>query len=297
MGSPETAAPPATASWQDRDWSTYIHDIDVEGRRLRYVDMGEGAPLVLVHGTGGAWQSWLLNIEALARRHRVIAVDLPGFGQSDPLPAAPNMSAYAASIAALLDQLGLARVTILGHSLGGVAAMRFVLEHPERTASLILLDGGGMELKAVRLRLVVGSLVVFNALMGRPSVVRAMVRRPRLRRAMMAGFVRDPAIATAALAHEMMSVFASPGLVKALMSAARDDVAQHAERVTAPTLLLWGEKDPVVPVASARKLAATLPNARLTTFPGVGHCPMLEQAARFNELVADWVDEIAAVGR
>jgi len=293
MTSADAVAVPSASGWQDRDWSPYIHDADVAGRRVRYVDMGEGAPLVLLHGTGGAWQSWLLNLEGLAERLRVIAIDLPGFGQSDPLPPAPDMSAYAASIAALLDQLGLDRVSILGHSLGGVAAMRFAFEHPQRTASMILLDGGGVEMKAPRLRMVVGSLFVINYLMARPAVVRALVRRPRLRRAAMAGFVRDPAIATAALAHEMMSIFASPGLINALMSSARDDVGEHAERVTAPTLLLWGDEDPVVPISVAHKLAARLPQARLTTFPGVGHCPMLEQPARFNELVADWIDAVA----
>src|SRR5687768_3153915 len=125
MASPDAVAPLDIASWQDRDWSPYIHDAAVAGKRLRYLDMGEGAPLVLVHGTGGAWQSWLLNIVALAEHHRVIAVDLPGFGRSEAVPAAPNMSAYAASIAALLEQLGLERVSILGHSLGGIVAMRF----------------------------------------------------------------------------------------------------------------------------------------------------------------------------
>jgi len=292
MASPDTVAPLRTANWQDRDWSTYIRDATVAGRRLRYVDLGEGTPLVLVHGTGGAWQSWLLNLEALAERHRVIAVDLPGFGRSDALPPAPGMSAYAASIAALLDQLGLRRVSILGHSLGGVVAMRFALEHPERTASLILLDGGGVEMTALRLRMVVGSLIVVNALMGRPAVVRALVRRPRLRRAAMAGYVRDPAIATAALAHEMMSIFAGPGLVRALMSASRDDVGEYAGQIAAPTLLIWGDRDRVIPLAVAQKLAAKLPRARLTTLPGVGHCPMLEHPERFNTLVAEWVDEL-----
>ncbi|HEY3019385.1 MAG TPA: alpha/beta hydrolase, partial [Solirubrobacteraceae bacterium] len=173
----------------------------------------------------------------------------------------------------------------------GVVAMRFALEHPERTASLILLDGGGVKMTALRLRMVVGSLVVINALMGRPAVVRALVRRPWLRRAAMAGFVRDPAVATAALAHEMLSIFAGPGLVDAVMSAARDDVGEYAERIAAPTLLIWGDRDPVVPLSAAQRLAARLPRARLTTVPGVGHCPMLEQPDRFNDLVADWVDE------
>jgi len=259
---------------------------------MRYVDMGTGDPLVLVHGVGGAWQTWLLNLQGLAARHRVIAIDVPGFGQSDPLPAAPDMSAYVASIAGLLDQLGLHRVTILGHSLGGVAAMRFALEHPERTASLVLVDGGGIKMAAARLRMVVGSLIVIHAVMSREAVVRALVRRPRLRRAAMSGMVPDPAIATAALTHELVSIFASTGLVNALKSGSRDDIGDYAERITTPTLLIWGDRDQVVPLAVAQRLAARLPQARLVTFAGVGHCPMLEQADRFNDLVADWVDEL-----
>jgi pimeloyl-ACP methyl ester carboxylesterase len=278
------------ADWRTMDWSTHIHDARVAGRPLRYVDLGEGAPLLLVHGTGGAWQSWLLNLGPLAARHRVIAVDLPGFGRSGCLPAAPDMRAYVASLVELLDQLGLAQVTVLGHSLGGVVAMRFAVDHPERTASLVLVDGGGVALTPLRLRLVVRTLLVVNALMSRRAVVRALVRRPRLRRVAMAGFVRDPEIADAALANEMLSTFAAPGLVDAVTSAASDDVGDHAERVAAPTLLVWGEADRLIPLSVAEELASRLSQARLEVMPGVGHCPMLERPERFNALIADWVD-------
>src|ERR1044072_1712671 len=99
MASPDALTPLPATGWQDRDWSSDIHDAEIAGKGLRYLDMGEGAPLVLLHGTGGAWQSWLLNLEGLAQRHRVIAVDLPGFGQSDPLPPAPVMSGHRGPLA------------------------------------------------------------------------------------------------------------------------------------------------------------------------------------------------------
>jgi pimeloyl-ACP methyl ester carboxylesterase len=282
----------AVADWQRTVWSAHIHDARLAGRSLRYVDLGDGDPLVLIHGTGGAWQSWLLNLEPLAARHRVIAVDLPGFGCSARLPAAPDMRQYAASLVELLDQLGLGRVTVLGHSLGGVVAMRFALDHPERTASLVLVDGGGVALTPLRLWVVVRMLFVINALFSRRAVVRALVRRPRLRRLAMAGFVRDPAIADGPFASEVLGVFAAPGLVDAVKSAASDDVGDHAERIAAPTLLLWGNSDPVIPLAVAEELSGRLRRSRLEAMHGVGHCPMLEQPERFNARVADWVDEV-----
>jgi pimeloyl-ACP methyl ester carboxylesterase len=200
----------------------------------------------------------LLNLEPLAARHRVIAVDVPGFGRSGRLAAAPDMRAYVASLVELLDQLGLAQVTVLGHSLGGVVAMRFALDHPERTASLVLVDGGGLALTPVRLRLVVWLLLVVNALMSRRAVVRALVRRPRLRRAALAGFVRDPEIAHAAFANELLDVFAAPGLVDAVKSGASDDVGEHAERIAAPTLLVWGGSDPIIPPSVAEESRRTV---------------------------------------
>jgi pimeloyl-ACP methyl ester carboxylesterase len=274
------------------DWSAHVHDATAAGRPLRYVDVGEGAPLVLIHGTGGAWQTWLLNLAALGARHRVIAVDLPGFGRSGRLPPAPDTRAFAASLVELLDQLGLERVTVVGHSLGGVVAMRFAADHPARTASLVLVDGGGVALSPLRLWLVVRSLLVVNVLLRRPAVVRALVRRPRLRRLAMAGFARDPAVADAALAHEFLSIFAAPGLADAVIAAARDDVGQQAGRILAPSLLIWGQADPIIPLAVAEDLVSRLPNARLEVMRGVGHCPMLERPERFNALVADWVDEV-----
>jgi pimeloyl-ACP methyl ester carboxylesterase len=110
-------------------------------------------------------------------------------------------------------------------------------------------------------------------------------------RTAMAGFVPDPAIATAALAHEMLSIFAAPGLVNALVSAARDDIGEHAEDIAVRTLLIWGAADRVVPLSVAQGLAARLPQAQLVSFPRVGHCPMLERANDFNTRVADWVGE------
>src|SRR5437764_6505507 len=117
----------------------------VGGRRLHYVDVGEaaGLPLVLVHGTGGSWQSWLLNVSELSRDRRVIAVDLPGFGRSEPLPPNADMADYADAVAALLAALGVERAIVVGHSLGGVVVMRMALRHPRLVAGVVNVDGGG----------------------------------------------------------------------------------------------------------------------------------------------------------
>jgi len=146
----------------------------------------------------------------------------------------------------------------------------------------------------LRLWLVVRSLLVVNVLLRRPAVVRALVRRPRLRRLAMAGFARDPAVADAALAHEFLSIFAALGLADAVIAAARDDVGDQAGRILAPSLLIWGQADPIIPLAVAEDLVSRLPNARLEVMREVGHCPMLERPERFNQLLADWMDDVQA---
>src|SRR5437870_4509006 len=102
---------PAALPWTAVDWDQYVRDEIVNRRRIRYVDMGEGdgPPLLLVHGTGGSWQSWLLNLGDLSRDRRVIAVDLPGFGASEALgpSSSSEISSFADAVVTLLDRLGI----------------------------------------------------------------------------------------------------------------------------------------------------------------------------------------------
>jgi len=269
------------------EWDASAADAIVAGRRLRYVDIGgtAGPPLVLVHGTGGSWQSWLLNLSELSRGHRVVAVDLPGFGRSEPLAPTAGMADYADAVAALLAELGIERAIVVGHSLGGVVVMRMALRHPRLVAGVVNVDGGGVALTARRLRLVTSSLLVVNALLSREAVVRAITRRRRLRRWLARAAMYDRDVLTAELAGQILATFAAPGLVAAVAAGTRDDIADHADDVACPVLLLWGRHDRVIPVALAEALAGRMPSGRLEVIEEAGHCPMIERPREFNRAV------------
>src|SRR5207249_1772730 len=151
-----------------------------------------------------------------------------------------EIAAYADALAALLQGLGVTRAIAAGHSLGGIVVLRLALGHPRLVAGLVLVDAGGVKLSARRLRLVTRSLLGVNALLSRDALVRAMVRRPRLRRWLIASAMHDRDALTPELAREMLTTFAAPGLVAAVAAGARDDVADHVHEIACPALLVWG---------------------------------------------------------
>jgi pimeloyl-ACP methyl ester carboxylesterase len=281
--------------WRTSDFSPSLHDAVVDGRRLRYVDVGEGPALLLVHGLGGCWQWWLENIPALASTSRVIAVDLPGFGESEALPAPGAMETHVGALVALLDQLGLSRVTLVGHSMGGLIAMMFAAAHPERLDGLVPVCAGGVDLGPRRLAAIVRGFLLFQAWFSHPGVTRAFARRPRLRRLMFMGVTGDPSTLSPQLGQVLVERLASgPGFVDAVRSAGATEGGVAAEAIATPSLLVWGSRDPILPVRDARALAERMPDARLEVLEGVGHCPMFERPERFNELLAAFVAQRAA---
>jgi pimeloyl-ACP methyl ester carboxylesterase len=146
------------AGWKAVDWSVHTHQATVRGRRITYADIGSGPATVLVHGQGGSWQWWLRVLPTVSPHRRVIAVDLPGFGGSDPIARGDVFTEHVATIIGLLDHLGLADATIAGHSMGGLVALQVACDHPDRVAGLMLIDAGGANISARRLALIVTGL-------------------------------------------------------------------------------------------------------------------------------------------
>src|SRR4051794_12588436 len=111
------------------------HDVQVAQLahgRVRFVERGDGSPLLLIHGLGGNWQSWLSNIDGLAADHRVIAVDLPGFGTSDAFRGPVSMARHADTLVELLDERGIERAALAGNSMGGLLTIETAVRHPDR---------------------------------------------------------------------------------------------------------------------------------------------------------------------
>jgi pimeloyl-ACP methyl ester carboxylesterase len=275
--------------WREVAWAPHVHDAEVLGRRLRYVDYGDGPALLLVHGLGGSWQTWLENIPELGRSHRVLAVDLPGFGGSDVLPPGAPLDAHVDVLVGLLDALGISEAAVCGHSLGGLVAGRFALLWPDRVRALVLVCAGGIAISPRRLNAIVRSFTAFNAVFARPPVTRAVARRARLRRALLSRFTRDPSSLSPQLAAEIVPLMAAPGFADAVAAGARAAADPGVEEVAAPTLLLWGRHDRILPVAGAHELARRMLDARVVVLDEAGHCPMFECPGEFNTAVLDFL--------
>jgi pimeloyl-ACP methyl ester carboxylesterase len=278
-------------AWTAIDWRPHVHDRVIAGRSVRYVDYGEGPPLLLMHGLGCCWQWWLRNLPALGRTRRVIAVDLPGFGASDPLvPPAAEMTDHAAAMLALCDALGLDRVTAGGHSMGGLVALAMAALAPERVARVIMVNAGGVPMTEARLSAVVGVIRLSHAFLRRPGVLRALSRRPRLRGGLSKVAVGSRDALSGELATLVVPQMNAPGFVDAVIAAARAVRDAAPERVRCPVLLLWGDRDPIVPVSAARAMAKRLEHPTLALMPGSGHAPMVQDPEAFNRAVLEFTE-------
>jgi pimeloyl-ACP methyl ester carboxylesterase len=256
----------------------------INGLRVRYLDYGAGPPLVLLHGMASSWQWWLENIPALAQQHRIIAVDLPGFGQSEPLPAPAEMATHARTVLDLLTELHIESATVSGHSMGGLVAIEMFVADPKRVRNLILVDSGGVPMSERRLAVILIGLRVCTAILRRRFVRRALATRMCVRRIALRAAFRDPRVMSPELAAQTMPVFAGPGSVDAIPAAARSVHATVPESITCPVLLVWGEHDAIVPPSSAHQMHDKLPDSELAVLPGAGHSPMVEFPNRFNDL-------------
>ena len=130
----------AQPDWREVNWRSHLHSIDIDGGHVNFVDIGSGEdrPVVFVHGLGGAWQNWLENIPRAAQERRVIAVDLPGFGQSEMPLEQISIQGYGRFIEKFCDRLGLGEVVMVGNSMGGFITAEVAIQHPERVERLVL---------------------------------------------------------------------------------------------------------------------------------------------------------------
>ena len=250
------------------------------GARIRYFTGGEGSPLLLVHGYGGAAWNFCELAPLLAARHRVVLPDLPGHGASAPLPAAPGLAAYAEALVTLCHKDGWAeRVDVVGHSLGGLVALRLAARRPELVRRLVLAAAAGIS-TATRVSeafLTFAALVQPARRIGRWADV--VARRPTLKRAVFTSFtVSDPeALTERAVRGFLRGPRLHSDVLSAARALARDDPRADLHRVTAPALVLWGARDEQVPIADGFEYARRL-RAPLRTIADCGHLLIAERA-------------------
>ena len=286
------------SEWLDIDWSQHLRSRVVRGARVNYVEMGEGSPLVFIHGLSGCWQNWLENIPFFARSHRLIAMDLPGFGSSDLPNEEISIPGYGRFVDSFLEDIGVDRAALVGNSMGGFIAAETAIEVPHRVERLVLVSAaGGLPIRT-REKLGLGafraSAPFTSAFMARRE---AVMRRPRLRAAMLLTVVRYPSRISPELVWEVTSGAGKPGFVSALGALASYDFRDRLPSIEDPTLIVWGRNDQIVPVQGAVVFERLIPGAQKVIFEKTGHVPMLERPSRFNKLVEEFLAEPASLDR
>jgi pimeloyl-ACP methyl ester carboxylesterase len=251
--------------------------------------MGHAETVLLVHGLGNAaHRDWQASIALLARRLRVVTIDLPGFGDSSPLPGVYSFAALDAVLVQVLSQLHVEKVRVVGHSLGGAVSLHFAHKHPDKVERLVLVDTAGILLRQVYTR----QLARLNArTVGIAQVDRILSdidqRLGGMGQAVMSNmdgrfdfsrFLVNNPIVRNALFGRYTQIDAAFGLVEHDFSAAIRDTR-------APTTLIWGRADPIAPLRTGELLAARMPDARLKVLDRVGHVPMEDAPDAFNVLL------------
>lgn len=296
-----------TPDWRDREWSRHEHDAVVAGRRLHYLDVGTGDRVfVLIHGMGGRWQYWLENVPALAEHGRVLALDLPGFGRSQP-PAEPVTLEGLADVAAeLVRSLGIGRAVFVGHSLGGQVALRVGGRHPDLAEAVVSVGG---------------AIYQFGDVLARRGVLRLAFTRPRetasivaeiltagvrppgrlrrwiassslLRRVFLAPYVLHPAALAADTAALIIDGAGAAGVYPTARAVARSNLIAGTRGATCPVLSLAADCDRITPLRDTGTLQRELPHAHTVVLEGCGHMLMLERPRAFNAELVSFAAEL-----
>jgi pimeloyl-ACP methyl ester carboxylesterase len=269
---------------------TTLHGNDVAYRRA-----GEGPVLLLLHGIAGSSETWLPAMRLLRRDFTVIAPDFLGHGASAKPPGDYSLGNYAAGLRDFLDVLEIDRATVIGQSYGGGVAMQFAYQFPERCERLALVDAGGLGRE-------VSWLLRLVTLPGAEYVLPALFLAPvRDWGNSILSFLQDRGIRSER-ASEMWRSFGSltdPANRAAFVRTMRAVIDPGGQAVSAmdrlylaremPTLIVWGDRDKIIPVSHAYQTHEAIPNSRLEIMSNVGHFPHVEEPFRFVEILADFI--------
>ena len=259
------------------------------GLDIAYQRVGEGAPLVFVHGAASDSRLWRPQLGALADEFTVVAWDEPGAGRSSDVPAGFSLADYAHCLAALIEELGLGPAHVAGLSWGGTVALELYRHHRELVATLILVDTyagwkGSLPEEEVRAR-VAGLHEILAR--GREDFDPTL---PGL-------FAGDPPAEFVPLLEEVAAAVRPESLKTQMLVMAEADLTDMLSTVAVPTLLLWGELDGRSPLGVARQFEQAIPHAELVVIPRCGHVSNLEQPAQFNDAVRAFCRAESATGR
>lgn len=268
--------------------------VPLRGHELRYVDQGSGPAILLVHGLLGSHRLWAHVIDGLATQHRVVAPDLFGHGSSAKPRGDYSLGGYAAALRDLLDHLGIDRVTIVGHSLGGGIAMQFHYLFPGRVERLILVSSSGLGREITPL-LRLGTLPSAELVL--PILASAPVRWVSTAVARTLVKVGVPLHHDLHYSWKGFASLADTDMRRVFLTSSRSVFDPGGQSVTdqersasaVPTMFVWGRDDRFIPIDQAAAAAECLIDSRLEIFEDAGHFPHLDQPERFVQVVTDFL--------
>lgn len=274
---------------------TEMKYLDLHGERVAYVDEGSGEAVVLLHGIAGSSQTWRALIGPLSRNYRVIAPDLLGHGNSTKPRSDYSLGALSALVRDILDELGIARATIVGHSLGGGIAMQFVYQHPDYVERLVLIGSGGLG-PDVGLTLRLASLPGAELVLPVIAARRLLSPGDRVLSWMRKMGVESPR--GEELWRHYSSLSDGPTR-RAFLRTLRSVVDHRGQAVSAlnklnfrtdfPVMAIWGERDNMIPVKHAYAAQKVRPDVRVEVLADVGHFPHAERPAEVAALIDDFI--------
>ena len=273
-----------------------LETVQVHGHEIAYRSAGEGPVVLLVHGMAGSSATWKPLIPLLAPHVTVVAPDLPGHGRSAKPRGDYSLGASASFLRDLITALGHDRVTVVGQSLGGGVAMQFSYQYPERIERLVLVGSGGLGEEVMPILKVLAAPGVDLLL---PAAFLPVFRD--VGNAVGRGLAKI-GLRPSPQAFEMWRAYSSlvDGSTRsAFVQTLRAVIDTRGQRISAhdklylsariPSMIVWGDRDPVIPVAHAHAAHAAMPASRLEIFEGCGHFPHFEDPAGFAEVLLDFI--------
>jgi pimeloyl-ACP methyl ester carboxylesterase len=268
--------------------------IEVQGVRIRYHATGpeEGPAIVLLHGIGRSLEDWELQHTRLPATHRIISLDLPGFGLSQRLPSPATLGSLTDGVWATLDALGLSEpLHLMGNSLGGAVAMQMTVDEPARVRTLTLVSSAGFG----------RTVTVALRILAVPGLGRPLLRRmadPRIARRTERTIFSDAALVTTERIETAVKIARQPDFAAVYLETARAlggvrgvaprwrrELLPRVAKLGKPTMLLWGERDLILPSLHLAAAREVFPHAQAHVFPATGHMPQIERPDEFAALV------------
>ena len=270
--------------------------IEIHGQPVTYHMMGEGPPVLLVHGITSSSRTWKSVMPRLSENHTVIAPDLLGHGRSSKPQGDYSLGAYASGMRDLLVALDVPKATVVGHSLGGGIAMQFGYQFPDRVARLVLVDTGGIGREvnpALRAAALPGAELVLPLLFS-PTLHDAGLKV----RNFLAGIGLHGSADVEGVAEGFASLTEADAR-RAFVNTVRSVIDPSGQRVSAadrlyltrdiPSLIVWGDRDRIIPVSHADLAHELMPGSRLEIFPGAGHFPFNDDPDRFIRTLEEFI--------